>query len=245
MKKLIVILLFLIPITLQAYYYQYPDYVYDFYDFNGNTQSTKLGKYMATGTNPLNNAYVIDKNGNSNSAIKMNSSTLPLNPDVVNLLKNASEYSIQVWIKLAATTSFISPIGYGAGLPRGIELTTNNGDTWIFWYKTSNINNLSRYGIGTDWFHVNICFKNNTLKFIQNGTVTFQTGITNPIVDGGLNFGGAVTASGAGAPTIDTLIISTQAVETEILPIGYSEKKYFTPEEIIYFGADQMYYDGE
>jgi hypothetical protein len=84
------------------------------------------------------------------------------------------------------------------------------------------------------------------IKLIQDNVVTFTANAGyNPIVDGGLNFGGAVTASGAGAPTIDTLIISTQAVETEILPIGYSEKKYFTPEEIIYFGADQIYYDGE
>jgi len=256
MKKLIVILLILIPITLNAYYYQYPDgtiAVYDFEDYgvdatghgyngtvNGGITSTakvKHGSYSFTASGSYNNNII-----------------LPVS--LTQKLSTIEKFSIQWWTYsgIGALETFIAFNDINAFNIGYMWIGKwNNFSNYCMSYRfgnQSNENQRTRY-IG-EWIHTSFEYDGSKTKLLlyKNGTLTYgypdNAGIISPFITHNnisIRIGSPPMNERALFGYMDNLIFyEGLANGVELLPIGISETKYFTPEEIIYFDKSKIIY---
>ncbi|MDD4092173.1 MAG: hypothetical protein PHQ63_06400 [Smithellaceae bacterium] len=264
MKKLIIVLLLLIPITLQAYYYKYSNDVKAVYDFedivsmhiqdvtgngyhllsNGTVQSTEKvynGTYSATANGNSENNFIMSLP--LKAQLKTNSFTIQFR-----LYMPSGNIGSEIWFGQMYDTEPALATWTDAtnNSPRLLKMQTNGVHSW-------NDTEAIDISFANDkWTRINYEFNStdNYVKVYFDGIykTRIYTFVINPLSNDTKELYFMRTYSGFGAMNgyIDNLIFSNKLYNgAEILPIGYSETKYFTPEEIIYFGADQIYYDGE
>lgn len=254
MKKFLIVLLLLIPITTEAYYYQWDDDVIAVYDFEQNGNDT-LGNYNLTTNGIPVYSNTVTKSGSYSYYHPSTSDYFQFPTDLTVYLRNATEWSIEFNIYDLSAGSYNIPFSRGQdwGLgslvwnPQGIGNVRGQLNSGWFSFTNDESYNINK------WYRVSIQWKSDqNIKWYLDGVLILNAG-ANPFVrEIANNVGDLWLGRATGCPPcvlngyMDKVIISNKLYNgAEILPIGISETKYFTPEEIIYFGADQMYYDGE
>ncbi len=127
----------------------------------------------AAGSNPFsasNTTFVVDRNSQASSAVRIGSTTLPSTATIPNLPIANSERTISFWHKKPVHTTAVGLFAYGT-----------NGNLQTFGIYLEANGNYVFQGFGTDhtfsssataantWVHTVVTFKNGVVKLYNNG----------------------------------------------------------------------------